>query len=137
MEVLNAFQVAAPAAETEIARAHQQMSIFAEEEGADFWMETPRRASDRFKLIVATRTAGAMLAQGRPYSLRIGQNRRAFASAAHQRVEQYRLHEGKAERISSEQRSIPRGGPNEIERRHDAAKRACIACFHLRASHAA
>ncbi|GHD23950.1 hypothetical protein GCM10016234_39660 [Tianweitania populi] len=62
------------------------MNIVVGREDTHLWMKHARGAGNRFNIIVAARTTGALLAQTRPNTFRIGENQSLSTAASDETI---------------------------------------------------
>lgn len=96
MQVLDDFEVAAPAAERDIPGADKDVGVPIAEQHAHFGVEHAGRARDRLDLVVSPGAASALLTQTGADALGIGEDEGFAPATAEQPVKQDSLEEGEA-----------------------------------------
>jgi hypothetical protein len=110
MQMIDSFEVHAPAAKGQVSRADQQVGVILREEHRELRMKHASRAGHRLEFIIAPCSASTLLAEPSSDAVRICQDQRVTRTSANQPIEDNRFKERKAKRIGGENCTMPRQG---------------------------
>jgi hypothetical protein len=99
MQVLDDLKVVAPAIESQVSGTDEEMAVLLAEKHRDLGMEDASSDGDGFDLVVPPSTLRALLREGGPDAVGVGQDERFLSARTHQSVENDGFEERQAESV--------------------------------------
>jgi hypothetical protein len=114
IQVLYGFKIDALTAESEIARTNKEVCLRRIKHRANLGMEDASLDEDWLDFVVPTDSLSAVFAKCSPNAFDVGQDGRLAAATPHPGIENDRLEERQAQRVSGKHGAIPRARGNQI-----------------------